>query len=223
MDEMSRHRCLLYRGAPSHQLPMLARVIGQKLDENVRCLYLNNPSMVAGMKSCLAASGIDVAYECSRGSLATSSDRHHLADTGRFSVDYMMAALEQALQEALEDGYAGLWATGDMTWELGPELGSGKLLEYEWRLERFMQTHPEMGGICQYHIDSLPITTVREGFCAHAEIFVNETLSLINPHYVSPDRYPAPHMRHPIGTLRQAGGGTTELTEEMLDEYMVAD
>ena len=223
MDEMSRHRCLLYRGAPSNQLPMLTRVIRQKLKENVRCLYLNSPAMVAGMRSSLAAAGIDVAYETSRGSLSTSSERHHLSDVGSFSVDHMMFALEQALEQALDEGYAGLWATGDMTWELGPELGSGKLLEYEWRLERFMQSHPELGGICQYHIDSLPITIVREGFCAHPEVFVNETLSLINPHYISPDRDRAPRMQTRYVNLPQVPAEITELSDAALNQYVVAE
>ena len=185
MDQNARHRCLLYRGAPSLQLPLLARVIQEKLEQNFRCLYLNSPPMLAGMRSYLAASGVDVAYETMRGSLIVSSERHHLVDEKTFSVDRMMQALDQALEEALDDGYAGLWATGDMTWELGPEIGSGKLLEYEWRLEEFMRSHPELAGICQYHIDSLPAAAVREGLTAHSEVFVNETLSLINPHYMS--------------------------------------
>ena len=185
MDQNARHRCLLYRGAPSLQLPLLARVIQEKLEQNFRCLYLNSPPMLAGMRSYLAASGVDVAYETMRGSLIVSSERHHLVDEKTFSVDRMMQALDQALEEALDDGYAGLWATGDMSWELGPEIGSGKLLEYEWRLEEFMRSHPELAGICQYHIDSLPAAMVREGLTAHSEAFVNETLSLINPHHAS--------------------------------------
>jgi len=191
MNQNARHRCLLYRGAPSLQMPLLARVLKDKLEQNCRCLYLNSPALVAGMRSYLAAAGVDVAYETMRGSLVVSSERHHLVRGTGFSVDRMMEALEQALEQALDDGYAGLWATGDMTWELGPEVGSGKLLEYEWRLEEFMRSHPELGGICQYHIDSLPAAIVREGLTAHPEAFVNETLSLINPYYVSPKKLAA--------------------------------
>jgi hypothetical protein len=32
----------------------------------------------------------------------------------------MMAKLEDAVTQALADGYKGLWATGDMGWEFGP-------------------------------------------------------------------------------------------------------
>lgn len=187
MNEPSRHQCLIYRGAPSLQLPMLVKVIRQKLDQNYRCLYLNSPQMVAGMKSYLAAAGVDVAYETTRTSLVMSATQDHLIDGRSFSVDKMMESLEDALEQALSDGYAGLWATGDMTWELGREIGSGKLLEYEWRLEEFFRCHPEIGGVCQYHIDSLPGPLVQQGIRSHRSIFVNETLSMINAQYVSPE------------------------------------
>lgn len=172
-------------------MPLIAKIIRGKLSENYRCLYLNSASMVAGMRSYLAALDVDVAYESLRGCLVMSSERHHLTDGKSFSVDRLLRNLAEALETTLKDGYAGLWATGDMTWELGSEVGSPKLLEYEWRLEEFMQLHPELGGICQYHIDSLPPMAVRYGMCAHRQIFVNETLSLINPHYMTPGAFTA--------------------------------
>jgi hypothetical protein len=143
--------------------------------------------MVAGMRSYLAAADVDVAYESLRQSLMMSAQQDHLIDGKWFSVDKLMHDLEAALDQALSDGYAGLWATGDMTWELGPDIGSGKLLEYEWRLERFFRSHPEMGGVCQYHIDSLPPIAVRHGICTHPRVFVSETLSMINSHFLEPD------------------------------------
>lgn len=63
-----RHQCLIYEGSPSRHLRALAALIRQKLTENVRCLYLNSPVMVAGIRCYLAAVGIDIAHE-----LATTS------------------------------------------------------------------------------------------------------------------------------------------------------
>ena len=84
----------------------------------------------------------------------------------------------------LRDRYAGLWATGDMTWEFGPEKNFSKLLDYELQLEEFMGEHPQMGGICQYHADTLPREAMRKGLVTHSSIFVSETLSLMNPHFL---------------------------------------
>ena len=135
------------------------------------------------MRSYLAAAGLDIAHEIGKASLILSSDQRHLKN-GSFDVDRMMAMLEDALHQALNDGYDGLWATGDMTWEFGPQTDFSKLLEYEWRLEGFFRTYPTMGGICQYHAHTLPREVLKQGLVAHQSIFINETLSLINPNYL---------------------------------------
>jgi len=183
MNEMvSRHHCLVYVGAPSRHLAPLAAVVREKLAQNHRCLYLNSRPMVAGMRSYLAAAGVDVTREINRRSLVLSSEQDHLVD-GRFDVDRMMNTLDGALRQALKDGYAGLWASGDMTWEMGPDKDFSTLLEY---------------------VDTLPFETVREGFRAHNSLFINKTLALINPYYIQPEtiRDNIPNVRVDAAILR---------------------
>jgi hypothetical protein len=181
--QIPRHQCLIYEGPPSRHLVALAAVIRQKLSENYRCLYLDSHPMVAGMRSYLAAAGVDVAEESAKKRLVLSSDRDHLIDGCRFDLDGMMRSLQDALVDALDAGFAGLWATGDMTWEVGPDKDFSKLLEYEWRLEEFIREHPQMGGVCQYHIETMPRKILRHGVVSHPSIFINQTLSMINPIY----------------------------------------
>ncbi len=188
MQPSPRHQCLIYEGAPSKHLPALAAIVFQRLQQNQRCLYLNSPTMVAGMRSYLAAAGVDVAHEVGKGSLLLSSDQGHLTG-GRFNVERMMRTLEDALNRSLLDGYAGLWATGDMTWELGFEKEPYTLLEYEWRLEKLFHQRPELSGICQYHADTLPREMMRQSLLVHPSVFVSHTLSLINPHYMCPESF----------------------------------
>jgi hypothetical protein len=196
MSSPPRHQCLIYQGSPSLQLSAVAALLRQKLNDNYRCLYLNSPVMVAGMRCYLAAAGIDVTREIERASLVLSSDQGHLVG-GHFDVDRMMGTLEDALNQALKDGYNGLWATGDMTWELGPREDFSKLLEYEWRLEELFRKNPALGGICQYHADTLPDQVLRQGLLSHPSIFVNETLSQINPHYLHANSYGEQAGRNP--------------------------
>jgi DcmR-like sensory protein len=181
MERESRHQCMIYEGAPSQKLPMLTAMIRQKLDEGYRCLYLNSAPMVAGVRSYLAATGTDVANEIAKARLVLSSEP--TTPGGGFDVDRMLFKLEDALDQALNDGYKGLWATGDITWEFGPEKDFSRLLEYEWRLEELFRKRPELCGICQYHRDTLPREAMRQGLLTHHTIFINETLSHINPHY----------------------------------------
>ena len=103
---------------------------------------------------------------------------------GRFNIDRMLRTLDDALDQALNDGYEGLWASGDMDWEFGLERDFSKLLEYEWQLEEFFQKRPAFSGVCQYHADILPHEVLRQGLLSHQSIFINETLSRLNPQYV---------------------------------------
>ncbi len=181
MSEMSRHQCLVYEGSPSGHLPALVAAIRDKLKDNYRCLYLNSPPMVAGVRSYLFAGGIDVPKEIMKGSLVLSSEQGHLKN-GRFDIDRMLEMLSVAVNQAMNEGYDGLLGTGDMSWEFGPEKDFSKLVEYERRLEELFEKHPTLFGICQYHTDTLTRETVQAGILSHKTIFLNETLSRLNSH-----------------------------------------
>ena len=182
MESVGRHQCVIYAGAPSQLLPALAARMRQMLAANYRCLYLNSPAMVAGMSSYLAAQGIDVAHEKARKRILLSSDQSQVCGGG-FDVEEMIYSLEVAVAEALTDGYTGLWASGDMMWEFGTERNLPKLGEYERRLEELFDRQPTLCGICQYHCDLLPPEILRWALLTHRALFVDETLSHINPHY----------------------------------------
>src|ERR1043165_886014 len=111
--------------------------------------------MVAGMRSYLAAEGVNVAREIDEGNLVLTSEQGHLID-GTFDVDRMIDSLEAAINQAVKDGYRGLFATGDMTWEFGSKKDFSKLVEYEYRLEELFHKYSFLSGVCQYHRDSLP-------------------------------------------------------------------
>lgn len=175
---------MFYDGPPSRHLPALVAVIQKNLVANARCMYFNSPAMVAGLRSGLYAAGTDVEHELARGALVLSADDSHLVD-GRFDVDRMIETLDAAVHAARTDGYAGLFATGDMTWEFGPERDFSKLLQYEWRLEQLFHAHATLSGICQYHLDLMPREAMREGAVSHATVFINETITRLNPHYVA--------------------------------------
>lgn len=182
LQKPARHQCLIYSGAPSSHLPDIARTLIQRLKANHRCLYLNSPAMVAGMRSHLAAAGIDPRAQMERGALNLSSDQGHLIG-GKFDVDRMIRLLRDSVQQALADGYVGLWAAGDMTWEFGSETNLDKLLEYERSLEEFMQGTPALSGICLYHRDTLPAHAIETALITHPTLFISATLSQLNSRY----------------------------------------
>jgi len=143
---------------------------------------MNSPAMVAGMRSCLAAEGLDVASEVENGALIFSSDESHLND-GRFDAEAMLSKLRDAVDQATQDGYSGLWASGDMAWEFGPEENFDKLLAYEQGLEDLFRRCPSLHGVCQYHTETLPVGLAASALSAHRACYVNETLSRLNDCY----------------------------------------
>lgn len=117
----------------------------------------------------------------------------------------MLGMLKDAMGQALKDGYTALWATSDMMWELGSEKNLEKLLEYECGLEELLRKHPALGGICQYHKENLPISAIQVALYTHQSVYVNQTLSRVNPFYTQP------------ATLRhQRANASVNSVEEML-------
>ncbi len=136
------------------------------------------------MRCALAAEGLDLAAATETGALIITSDQSHLS-SGIFDVEMMLNMLKFAMKQALADGFTGLWASGDITWEFGGENNFDKLLEYEQRLDEFMQKNLSLSGICQYHRKTLPLEAVETGLRNHPALYINETLSHLNPHYKS--------------------------------------
>jgi hypothetical protein len=187
IDAMPRHQCLIYSGAPSRQLLALAEVIREKLAANFRCIYMNSPTMVSSLGSFLTALGVDVAHETEQANLLFISDRSHLTE-GKFDPKRMLALLKFNLDQALNEGYMGLWASGDMAWEFGPESDFTKLLVYERGLDALIKAHPNIAGVCQYHAESLPHEAMRQGLALHPALFIDQNRSRENLQYVPTGR-----------------------------------
>jgi signal transduction histidine kinase len=182
---VSRHKCLIYDGDPSEQLPVVVPLLMDGLKERWRCLYLGSPNSVRMVDTALLGRGIDTAREATRGALVFSSDRSHLAK-GAFEPRAMVDGLHASIDAALLDGYEGLCATGDMRWELGADENFDRLLEYEALLEQVIRERP-LRGICQYHRDILPARAVRDALLTHKATFVGDELNRDNLFYIPPE------------------------------------
>jgi hypothetical protein len=186
VDLSGRHQCHIYDGSPSRGLAKMAAAVRYRIDQGYRCLYLNSPPMILGMKNQLASTGTDVEAEIYKTSLVLSSDQNHIVD-GPFNVNEMMDSIEDAVVNASADGFKGLWAAGDITWEFGSEENFTELLTYEWSLEELFRRQPTLSGVCQYHVATVPRQALHQGLLSHKTVFVNETENRLNPHYMRGD------------------------------------
>lgn len=184
-SEVSRHKCLIYDGQPSEQLPVVVPLLLQGLSENWRCLYLGDPETVEIVRAALTARGTDVAGETARGALVFSSDRSHL-EGGGFDPRAMVGMLRGLIDQAVKDGFQGLCATGDMMWELGSVKNFSRLLEYEALLEQVFREKPLM-GICQYRRDTVPARAIEDALLTHRSACIGGALERDNLFYLPPE------------------------------------
>lgn len=183
--EASRHKCLIYDGDPSEQLPVVIPFLADGLRNNWRCLYLGSPAMVRMIDSALAAEGIDAGREIKKGTLVLSSERNHLAN-GDFEPRTIIDMLCGLIDSAVQEGFEGLCATGDMKWELGKSKNFDRLLEYEARLDQIFREKP-LRGTCQYHRDLVPNQAVHQALVTHQTAYVDGMLNRDNLFYVPPE------------------------------------
>jgi hypothetical protein len=157
-----------------------------KLNDNFRCMFLGSPTTVAWMQLALADAGLGVSEVVKKGSLLLSSSQDHL-HKGVFDSQRMLDMLKEYVEDALSGGYAGLWISGDMTWEFGGEENLVKLMEYECGLEKLFRTTPHLYGVCQYHMDTLPLHVIGNALFTHKTVYINHTLQRVSPHYLQPE------------------------------------
>lgn len=129
--------------------------------------------------------GVDTTSEMKRGALLLSSERSHLIN-GSFDVQAMINGLCELIDDAVHDGFQGLYATGDMRWELGPDKNFDLLLEYEALLEKVFREKPLL-GICQYHRDAIPAQTLKDALVTHRSTYIGDTLNRDNLFYMPPE------------------------------------
>jgi signal transduction histidine kinase len=183
--EASRHKCLIYDGHPSQQLPVVVPFLTAGLQSSWRCLYLGSPEMVQMVDGALRQHGVDTISEMKRGALLFSSDRNYV-ESGTFNPQAMVNSLCELINDAVREGFDGLCATGDMRWELGPDENFGRLLEYEALLEQLFREKPLI-GLCQYHRDLIPPRSLRDALMTHRSTYIGDIFNRDNLFYMPPE------------------------------------
>jgi hypothetical protein len=122
------HVCLLYEDRAG-QRSAVAAFLAAGLARGQRCVFVADESTLEEVGQALEAAGIAVAREQERGALRLLTKRDcYLAD-GEFRPAAMVDLLRREEAQAIADGFAGAWLTGDMTWALGREPGCDRLIE----------------------------------------------------------------------------------------------
>lgn len=179
------HVCTLYT-TREEQLATAVEYLRAGLGRGERGLYVCCEHTPDEFRDGLRAAGIDVDAEEARGALLLLTKHDgHLAG-GSFDPDKMIGMLGAAVKDALDAGFAGLCAAGDMSWLLDEAEGSERIAEYEARLNDFYPSSRAL-GLCLYNRNRLPGATLDHGLATHPHVRMEGNILLDNPFYEHPE------------------------------------
>jgi hypothetical protein len=180
------HVCTLY-STRDEQLTAATEYIRGGLSRGERCLYVCCEHTPDEFRDGLRAAGIDVDAEEARGALLLITKHEGHLKGGCFDPDKMIHMLHGAVKDALDAGFQGLCAAGDMSWLLDEADGSERIAEYEARLNAFYPSSRAL-GLCLYNRNRLPSATLDHSLATHRHVRLDGNILLDNPFYEAPEQ-----------------------------------
>lgn len=190
------HYCGIYRTDEDHRI-LVVDFIRQGVANREKMLYIINLQTAAQLKATLAAAEIDADPLIEQGQLVILTANDAYLRDNEFDPDKMIALLREETDKALAEGYPALRVTGEMTWALGGEPGSERLVEYESKLNRFFPDH-KCYAVCQYDRRRFDAEMLLDILHTHPQVlYGQDAFDNARMYYVPPDSF--------LGTDRQTG------------------
>lgn len=181
------HICTLF-SSREEQLSAAVEYVRGGLERGERCLYVCGEQSPEEFRAALRKAGVNVDRETERGALVLITKREGHLKGGSFSAARMIRMLKDAVKSALDAGFTGLCAAGDMNWLLDDAPGSHEILEYEALLNHFYSDPSNRAlGLCQYNRKTLPARILDTCIATHRHIRIAGPMILENPFYELPD------------------------------------
>jgi hypothetical protein len=170
--KQGEHICCVYDTA-DEQRSVAARYLADGLRRGERCLYVaDSRDALEQFRISLGEAGIDAEAAAGSGALIEKTCAEvHLLD-GTLDCERMLNVLGEAVEAALNDGFQGLRACGDMSWLLDHAPGSDQVVAYEALLNQFFKG-VRAGGMCLYDRQRLPVEMIDHAFATHSTAIVN--------------------------------------------------
>lgn len=178
------HLCLIYE-TREEQFAAVIPYIRLGLERGEKCLYVADDNTAQAVDAAMEASGINVEGLSARGALSVVGKRDVYLKKGSFDPDWLIEYLRQAAMESKAEGFSALRITGEMTWVLGGDPGSERLMEYESKLNNLFPTCDAL-AICQYNRRRFSPEVIKDVIATHPLVIYGGRVCR-NFYYVPPD------------------------------------
>ncbi|HEX4006990.1 MAG TPA: MEDS domain-containing protein [Acidobacteriaceae bacterium] len=139
------------------------------LKRNERCVYVADENTVPHILAEFRWAGVDIGEATASGALSVVTKHDAYLRHGIFEPERMIADLDRDVGLALQNGFAGLRVTGEMSWALDLPSALGRLCEYEQELCR--RWPRQLGGLCQYNETLFPAELVERMAAHHCAVY----------------------------------------------------
>jgi hypothetical protein len=181
------HACLLYETEEEYRAVVLP-FVRKGLERGERVAYIADAHAEADIADYLGEDGFDVSTYAARGQLHLYTPDQTYLRHGVFDPERMIGLLRSETDRAVDEGYATLRITGEMTWALRNLPGSERLIEYEAKLNNFIPGSRSV-VICQYDRLRFPPDLLLDVLATHP-ICIIGTSAYQNSYYVPPAELP---------------------------------
>ena len=180
------HACLIYKTKEEQFLAAITFIkIG--LGRGEKCLYVADDNTIKDVMGAMKAHEIDVERGIASGQLVVADKRESYLKRGVFDPEWMVQFLKTQIELAKQQGFKALRGTGEMTWVLGGDPGTERLMEYEAKLNYFIPKHDGV-FLCQYNINRFSPDTIIDVIKTHP-LVINKNYLCKNLYYSPPDEF----------------------------------
>jgi hypothetical protein len=166
------HICAVFETEEQY-LAIAAEYVADGLSTGEQVLYVcQSDAAVERFHVALEKTGIDVdAARKSRALVESTHAQAHLVDN-RFDSERMLTLLNEAVEAALNGGFTGLRACGDMSWLLVEPEGAEQAVAYEAFLNQFFRG-VRACGMCLYDRRRLPSGVLDQALATHSSVVID--------------------------------------------------
>ncbi|HWP91774.1 MAG TPA: MEDS domain-containing protein [Thermodesulfobacteriota bacterium] len=170
-ESKANHFSLFFR-SEKEQLDAVVPFLADYLQRGHRVLYVRDATEEEKLYSLLEERRINVKELTARGSLCIFDSSEVYLKDGYFDMERMFSFWETALEESSKMGYSKVFCSGEMTWYLKGLPGVETMMEYEAKLNRITDNHPEVTILCQYDVNRLSGAVVIDSVISHPMVLL---------------------------------------------------
>lgn len=182
------HVCAIY-STTVELVRVVATFLAEGLDRGERCWYVASASETPLIRAELRKRKIEVDSEVRRGALRFVEAKDAYTVHGDFDPEGTIAVFNDAIEEALSDGFSGFRAAAEMSWAI--DAGVDRVIAYEALLKTMFATC-DVVGLCLYDRARMPLPIINGALVTHPIVAVLD-LCQANPFYD-----PAAHTAAPV-------------------------